>query len=387
METARLVLERGGTVCIFPEGTRIRIGLAGAARSAASAGWRWRPARPSLPVAVHGTEQVRRGWRIRPRKVKVRLGRADDLPAHRAIPRRRSRNRSPPAIWPNDRAAVGVARRPAAAAQGRGDRRRQLGHRGRGAARPRRARGPARHPHRGEGGGDRPRRARTTRYLPGVPLPDSIDRQARRRHRARRRRPRLPRGAVGGAARRRSARSATGSAQRASVLLLTKGLVAPDGGSFPASTSASGSAPARSPRSAAPPTRARRLPGTAALVLGSRDADLRAQLGEVFDRAGLVCERSEDVVGVEMAGAAKNAAALAAAAAEAHGLNAAGIAAATIWRECVDVRARPRRRARDLRRARRGRRPDRDGDGAEGAATAAPASCSARASRPSRSRA
>ena len=37
-----------------------------------------------------------------------------------------------------------------------------------------------------------------------------------------------------------------------------------------------------------------------------------------------------------MAGAAKNAAALGAAAAEAHGLNAAGIAAATIWRECVD---------------------------------------------------
>ena len=37
-----------------------------------------------------------------------------------------------------------------------------------------------------------------------------------------------------------------------------------------------------------------------------------------------------------MAGAAKNAAALAAAAAAPHGLNAAGIAAATIWRECVD---------------------------------------------------
>ena len=37
-----------------------------------------------------------------------------------------------------------------------------------------------------------------------------------------------------------------------------------------------------------------------------------------------------------MAGAAKNAAALAAAAAESHGLNAAGIAAATIWRECVE---------------------------------------------------
>ena len=77
--------------------------------------------------------------------------------------------------------------------------------------------------------------------------------------------------------------------------------------------------------------------GSAALVLGSADPDLRSQLGEVFDRAGLVCERSSDVVGVEMAGAAKNAAALAAAAAEPHGLNAAGIAVAEIWRECIDA--------------------------------------------------
>ena len=97
----------------------------------------------------------------------------------------------------------------------------------------------------------------------------------------------------------------------------------------------------------------------AALVLGSSDADLRAQLGEVFDRAGLVCERSDDVVGVEMAGAAKNAAALAAAAAEPHGLNAAGIAAATIWRECVEYALASGARARHLHRPGRGRRPDR----------------------------
>ena len=76
--------------------------------------------------------------------------------------------------------------------------------------------------------------------------------------------------------------------------------------------------------------------GSAALVLGSKDEELRAQVGEVFHRAGLVCERSHDVTGVEMAGAAKNAAALAAAAAEPHGLNAAGIAVAAIWRESID---------------------------------------------------
>ncbi|HEX5822721.1 MAG TPA: NAD(P)H-dependent glycerol-3-phosphate dehydrogenase, partial [Solirubrobacterales bacterium] len=76
--------------------------------------------------------------------------------------------------------------------------------------------------------------------------------------------------------------------------------------------------------------------GMAALVLGSPDADLRSQLGEVFDEAGLVCERTDDVTGVEMAGVAKNAAAVAAAAAEPHGMNAAGIATAEVWRECLD---------------------------------------------------
>jgi glycerol-3-phosphate dehydrogenase (NAD(P)+) len=72
------------------------------------------------------------------------------------------------------------------------------------------------------------------------------------------------------------------------------------------------------------------------LVLGSADLDLRSQLGEVFDEAGLFCERTTDVTGVEMAGVAKNAAAVAAAAAEPHGMNAAGIATAEIWRECLD---------------------------------------------------
>ena len=51
-------------------------------------------------------------------------------------------------------AAVGRDGRPAADAPRRGDRRRQLGHRGRRAARPRRARGAARRPHRRAGGGD-----------------------------------------------------------------------------------------------------------------------------------------------------------------------------------------------------------------------------------------
>jgi glycerol-3-phosphate dehydrogenase len=122
---------------------------------------------------------------------------------------------------------------------------------------------------------------------------------------------------------------------RAAVLLLTKGLIPPLG-QLPAEYVGE-RVRARALACLGGPAHAREaVSGSAALVLGSADPDLRAQLGEVFDRAGLVCERSDDVTGVEMAGAAKNAAALAAAAAEPHGLNAAGIAAAEIWRECIE---------------------------------------------------
>ena len=122
---------------------------------------------------------------------------------------------------------------------------------------------------------------------------------------------------------------------RASVLLLSKGFVHPMG-ALP-NEYVSERVRARAIASLGGPAHAREAAaGMAALVLGSADSDLRAMLGEVFDRAGLVCERTDDVAGVEVAGAAKNAAALAAAAAERFGLNAAGIAAAGVWRECVE---------------------------------------------------
>ncbi|MGH2963510.1 MAG: 1-acyl-sn-glycerol-3-phosphate acyltransferase, partial [Solirubrobacterales bacterium] len=79
MTTSRRILERGGVICIFPEGTRIRAGsLAepkrGVGRLALETG------AAVLPVAVYGSEHVRRGWRIRPRKVKLRAGRAMTFP-------------------------------------------------------------------------------------------------------------------------------------------------------------------------------------------------------------------------------------------------------------------------------------------------------------------
>ena len=74
MDSAKAIVDRGDCVVIFPEGTRIRKGpLAaprrGIGRLALETG------APVVPLALTGTENVRRGWRIRPRKVRLRAGR------------------------------------------------------------------------------------------------------------------------------------------------------------------------------------------------------------------------------------------------------------------------------------------------------------------------
>ncbi|MFL5847155.1 MAG: NAD(P)H-dependent glycerol-3-phosphate dehydrogenase [Solirubrobacteraceae bacterium] len=83
----------------------------------------------------------------------------------------------------------------------------------------------------------------------------------------------------------------------------------------------------------------------AGLVAASTSADLATSLQQMLIRAGVVCELSNDPVGVELAGAAKNAAALAAGATEGQGLNAAGAAAghifAEVWRYAEELGARP----------------------------------------------
>ncbi len=331
MTTSRKILERGGAICIFPEGTRIRAGSLGEpkrglGRLALETG------AAVLPVAVCGSEHVRRGWRIRPRKVKLRAGRAMTFPRT---------DRPSPAlaatvtgrIWPNIElqwewlGGLPPLRKAAVIGSGswgtamaillaRGGLEVQLGCRTRESA-------------------ERIAGARSNeRYLAGVELPEGIG---------------VKRAAdielagidlVVLAVPSAGLPAAVGALSdkiggRSAVLLLTKGMVAPMG-SLPTDY-VSERVRARAIASLGGPAHAREaVSGTAALVLGSDDADLRSQIGDVFDRAGLVCERTRDVVGVEMAGVAKNAAALAAAAAEPHGLNAAGIAAATVWRECVE---------------------------------------------------
>jgi glycerol-3-phosphate dehydrogenase (NAD(P)+) len=331
VETARLVVERGGTVCIFPEGTRIRSGALaapkrGVGRLALQTG------APVIPTAVLGTEHVRRGWRIRPRKVRVRLGRPMTFPLA-ASPSPALAETVTARIWPNvelqwealgglppmRRAAVigaGSWGTAVAVLLARGGLDVQLGTRT------------------AEQAQELDQRRENARYLPGVALPASL--QVRQSSEIELAGIDLVCLAIPSS----SLPQAVGAiadrvGDRAAVLLLTKGLIPPRG-QLPAEYVGE-RVRSRAIACLGGPAHCREaVSGSAALVLGSADTDLRTQLGEVFDRAGLVCERTADVVGVEMAGAAKNAAALAAAAAEPHGLNAAGIAAAEVWRECTD---------------------------------------------------
>ena len=72
--TAKAILERGDIVLIFPEGTRVRPGSLGRARRGVGR-LALESGAPVVPIAVKGTEAIRRGWRIRPHKVRIRAGR------------------------------------------------------------------------------------------------------------------------------------------------------------------------------------------------------------------------------------------------------------------------------------------------------------------------
>jgi 1-acyl-sn-glycerol-3-phosphate acyltransferase len=328
VETAKQILARGDALVIFPEGTRIREGSLGRAkrgvgRLALESG------APVVPVAVHGTERARRGWIFRPVKVKVRLGRPLTFPRVESASRQLATEVTA-RIWPcvelqwewlgglpplRKAAVIGAGSMGTgvAALLARAGLEVQLGCRAQEHARTIEA------------------QRRNDRYLPQIELPDgvtaapiseiemagvdlvvfAVPASA------------LP-AAVGGLG--------AHIGERSAVLVLSKGLVPPLG-TLPSSY-VKERVNARAIACLGGPFHSgEAVARGASAVLASADRDLRRQLGDAFAKAGIDVVRTADVTGVELAGAAKNAAALAAAAAATSGMNAAGAAGGRVFGE------------------------------------------------------
>lgn len=136
----------------------------------------------------------------------------------------------------------------------------------------------------------------------------------------------------------------SGLKKEAAVISLAKGLIPPFG-TPPTAILTHRFGPKRTACLGGPAHAAEMVREGAGLVAASGDEELARALANAFIRGGVVCEQSNDPVGVELAGTAKNAAALASGATEAQGLNAAGAAAghifAEVWRWAESLGARP----------------------------------------------
>jgi glycerol-3-phosphate dehydrogenase len=125
---------------------------------------------------------------------------------------------------------------------------------------------------------------------------------------------------------------------RAGVLVLAKGLVPPLG-TLPSAYVAERTAAHAVACLGGPGDAADALAHGASLVVASTDQAFLAQLGDALTAARFDIQRTTDVTGVELAGAARHAAIVAASAAAAAGPNAAGAAAGKVLAE-VDAYAR-----------------------------------------------
>jgi glycerol-3-phosphate dehydrogenase (NAD(P)+) len=336
IETAKSILARGDIVLIFPEGTRTRPGSLGrpkrgVGRLALETG------APVVPVAVIGTETVRRGWRIRPHKVRIRAGRALRFPRVPDAPPALARavtDRVWPCVmlqweWlgglpPIRRAAIigaGTWGTSLAVCLARAGFEVELGARTRAQAAVLASAG------------------ENESYLPGVRLPESV-----RILRA----SELALGEHDLICLAVPARSLPGVLaahgeripRPAGVLVLSKGLVPPLG-TLP-SAFVSERCRARAVAVLGGPAHAAQvLERGASVVLASLDPGFARQLEDALSAAGLDVSITTDVTGVELAGCAKNAAVLAAAAASAAGPSAAGAATGKVFAE-VDALARVR---------------------------------------------
>jgi glycerol-3-phosphate dehydrogenase (NAD(P)+) len=331
METARIILERGGAVGIFPEGTRVRPGplgqpKRGAGRLALETG------APIVPVAINGTEDIRKGWRIRPRKVRIRCGRRLTFPRPldgSVTPRLAAEVTArawscvelqwewlggvPPV---RTAAVVGAGSWGTAASVllARGGAAVQLGCRT------------------DEQAESLAERRMNDRYLPGVELPDwvsvrtagSLDLSyvdivcvA------------VPSRGLADAVDELAGRLPAG----VGVLLLTKGLVSPHG-RLPCEYVQERLGERPVALLGGPAHAGEACEGEAGLVVASPDPVFGARVIRILRNAGLSPELTDDIVGVQLAGCAKNAAALAVGLKLSDGVNAAGAAAGRIYGEC-----------------------------------------------------
>ncbi len=327
LATAKAILERGDSVLLFAEGTRVRPGTLGrpkrgVGRLALETG------APVVPVAVIGTETVRKGWRIRPHKVRIRIGSPLTFP-HVEQPSPQLAAAVTDRIWPNvmlqwewlgglpplRRAAVigaGSWGTAVAVMLARAGLEVDLGARTREQA-------------------EALAGTRRSDRLPGVELPPAVD--VLRAADLELSRHDLVCFAVPPAAL-PAAVAAHGSQipSRAGVLVLSKGLVAPLG-TLPSAYVAERTESWSVGVLGGPAHGAAALDHGASLVFAAADPAFRRQVAEALTAARFDVAASSDVVGVELAGCATHAAALAAAAASHAGPNASGSAAGKVFAE------------------------------------------------------
>jgi glycerol-3-phosphate dehydrogenase (NAD(P)+) len=336
IETAEIILGRGEIVLMFPEGTRTRPGSLGRPRRGVGR-LALETGAPVVPIAIIGTEDIRRGWRIRPRKVRLRAGPPLRFPkVEHASPALAGAvtDRIWPCVmlqweWlggmpPIRRAAVigaGSTGTSLAVLLARAGFEVELGARTR----------------------EQAAMLAGTRinapYLPDITLPESITVLPAAQ---------LELGAHDLICLAVPARAlpAVMAAQgerippHAGVLVLSKGLVPPLG-TLPSAFVAERCAAHAVAALGGPADATEVLEHGAAIVLASLNRGFQRQLGDALRTAGLDVSSTSDVTGVELAGAAKNVAALAAAAASIAGPSVAGAAAGKVFAE-VDALAQAR---------------------------------------------
>ena len=177
---------------------------------------------------------------------------------------------------------------------------------------------------------------RNERYLPGVELPRELKIRTLGAREDQFARPDLvflavPSNGLGDAL---EELRGLGVSEQAGVVSLAKGLVGP-GGIPPTVALEAAFGPQRVACVGGPAHAREMVESGAGLVCASRSETLAHRIAETFQRAGVVCEVSDDPVGVELAGVAKNVAAVAVGATQTQGLNAAGMAAADIFLEVL----------------------------------------------------